>query len=693
MKEYIVDQNYEQYTEEDHAVWKELWKRQGELDESLISQQYVEGFKRLEIDRNRIPRIEDISSRLEKISGWDLIPVDGLIPAKDFFLMLINKSYPITVHIRKRDEFDFSEQPDIFHDICGHLPLLTNERFLKFLTSYCIIAIKYAKNERAVEFLGRLYWYTYEMGLIKEEGVNKPYGGAVLTSSREIQNINEQKVSIHPFDLSHIFRTMYNPFDLQKEYFYIHSFDELFLSLEKVEEKLLEILIDPEPTNCLLNYPINDKLGKNFENVIGFLNDTQFKYPEATSFVAGQPDENFFDVEDHVSKFDRFVEYKMKQTGKSRKEVVNYIGQYGMTKGIINDILAKYLNNDDDINVNAREILVTSGAQEAFSVIVSTICNKETDVVLTEDPSYIGLSSFAKVFGYDIQGVAIDEEGIDLRLLREKILDINQSDKRLKLVYVIPDHQNPSGSCMPIGSRLKLLELAERYNFLIIEDSVYNSFTYRQKRIPTLKSLDKYNRVIYVGSFSKSLFPGLRIGYTVANQKLENEYGEIVPLMDEMIKVKAQVTNNTSAISQAVLGGVLVDFGFSLNEYNKPKFKSYQQKLEHFLLLLDEHVGKYHHDWASGISWNSPNGGFFIKMNVPFTVDKEAVIESARKFSIIFCPMSFFYLREGGENEIRLTFSNLSLQQIEEGVIKLAAYLEYKTAKNIKLLQPEASLA
>ncbi|MFT5822323.1 MAG: (S)-3,5-dihydroxyphenylglycine transaminase [Crocinitomix sp.] len=683
-KEYVTQQYYENYTGEDHDVWKLLYEQQKELNFAEISKVYLDGLRMLAISKTNIPLIADVSDILMKVSGWSLIPVTGLLDPKEFFLMLINKEYPVTVPIRKRHELSFSEQPDIFHDIVGHLPLLTNELFVKYLTKFSIIAIKYVKNERAIEFLGRLYWYTYEMGLIREDGQNKPYGGAVLTSSEEIKNIKRNQSEIHKFDIDKIFNTAYNPFDLQNEYFYINSFDELFDSLELIEEKLISQLYVTEHDNVLRNYSINRNLGPSFNNVIGFLNDTQFKYPNAISFVAGQPDENFFDVEQHISKFDTYVKYRAETSNQSRLKTVNKIGQYNKTNGIINDILVKYLRHDENIDVHDRDILVTVGAQEAFATIVSTVCDREDDLILMEDPTYMGLSSYAKVFDYKMQGVRIDEDGIDLAELRTKILDAHKAKKRVKLVYVIPDYQNPTGSCMPIGSRLKLLEMAEKYNFLIVEDAVYNSFTYLQKKNPTLKSLDQNNRVIFVGSFSKSLFPGLRIGLIVANQIIENELGELVPLIDEMGKLKAQLTINTSTVSQGILAGILIDQNFSLQKYNEPKYKSYKQKNEAILAALDQDIRKSQESWSQGITWTIPRGGFFIKLSVPFEVDRNSVVEAAEKFGIMFSPMRFFHLDEGGECEMRLTFSNLSVDQISEGVKKLAKYCQYKVAEIAK---------
>ncbi|SKA44805.1 phenylalanine-4-hydroxylase, monomeric form [Chitinophaga eiseniae] len=673
----FVTQDDSLYQEADHHTWSQLFQKQNQLGNEHLASAYLEGYEKLRLDDRRIVRIEDISRRLEAISGWTLVPVSGLIPTRDFFYMLINKKYPVTVYIRQPHELDFSEQPDIFHDVYGHLPLLTNEKFTRFLTSYSIIALKYVNNDRAVDFLGRLYWFTYEMGLIMENGESKAYGGAIITSSEERANIASGAAPVYPFSLDQVMNTPYNPYKLQQQYFVINSFDELFNVIEGLEEKLIDHLLLPEQDNVVRNFSLNDHIGREFNDVIGFLNDTQFKYPDAVSFVAGQPDERFFDIEDHIASFDTYVRYRMEKTGGSRNEVINRIGQYGKTKGFINDLVAEYLKVEEDIKVTGEDILMTVGAQEAFGIVVGTLCQQEKDVVLVEDPGYIGVSAFAKVFNYNIAGVGTDEEGIDLKLLRDKILTINGSGKRVKLLYVIPDYQNPSGSCMPIGNRLKLLEMAQQYNFLILEDSVYNSFTYAQKKNPTLKSLDRYGRVLYVGSFSKSLFPGLRMGMIVGGQRVENHRGDRVSLIDEMTKVKAQMTNNTSGITQAMLGGVLLAKNFRLSEWNRSKFESYKMKRDHMLASLDKYFNPQEHDWAAGIRWTRPEGGFFIKMSMPFEVDDQSVVDSASRFNVIFSPMRYFYLKGGGENEIRLTFSNLSRDMIEKGVKQLAQFVRW----------------
>jgi monomeric phenylalanine-4-hydroxylase len=242
MQKVSVEQDYTMYNEEDHNTWLVMCKRQNKLKEATVCKAYLKGFHDLKLDITRIVRIDETSKLLESITGWTLTPVNGLIPTRDFFYMLINQVYPITISIRKPWEIDFSEQPDIFHDVCGHLPLLTNPDFVKFLNAYSIVALKYAGNDRAIEALGQLYWFTYEMGIIVEDGDFKAYGGAIITSEGESLNLQNNDVPKYPFDLGKIFRTPYNPFKLQKEYFYINSFNQLFNSLDTIEATLAEYL-------------------------------------------------------------------------------------------------------------------------------------------------------------------------------------------------------------------------------------------------------------------------------------------------------------------------------------------------------------------------------------------------------------------------------------------------------------------
>ncbi|GGA81204.1 phenylalanine-4-hydroxylase [Puia dinghuensis] len=261
MEKISTGQAYDMYAEEDHNTWAILLQRQSELhSKGKVSREYLNGLDKLRINKHRIVKITEVGDALKEVSGWSLIPVNGLIPNRDFFYMLINKKYPVTVYMRKPSELEFSEQPDIFHDVCGHLPLLVNEKFTRFLTAYSAIALKYINNERAIDLLGRLYWFTYEMGLIIEDGQFRAYGGAIITSSGEFENIEREEIPKYDFDLHRIFKTPYNSFKLQREYFFIHSFDDLFNCLEDIEEKLIEHLLLPDEDHTLRNFFINSNI-------------------------------------------------------------------------------------------------------------------------------------------------------------------------------------------------------------------------------------------------------------------------------------------------------------------------------------------------------------------------------------------------------------------------------------------------
>lgn len=424
-------------------------------------------------------------------------------------------------------------------------------------------------------------------------------------------------------------------------------------------------------------YTLNPHL-ENFNNIFSFLNDVHGHYPQAVSLAAGMPDESLFNLEYHLSAFETYAQYAADRSADTASTAVNTIGQYCSSKGIINTLLARYLQQDENIHAEAENILVTLGAQEALATILFTVCDREKDVVLMESPGYVGLSAIAQMAGYRVEGVKMDTDGLDLTALETAIQAQRDAGREVKLVYTIPDHHNPSGYSMSANKRKRLLELAAVYNFLIVEDAVYNGFSYTGQRQPSLKSTDQQQRVIYVGSFSKSLFPGLRIGFIVADQLLQATNGRVVPLSGELEKVKAQLTNNTPTICQAILGGILIREQFSLRQITLPKLEVYGRKRDVMLSALEQYIGAHQPGWADGISWNRPDGGFFIKLTLPFTIDADDVQNCAGKFGVIFCPMSSFYLHPQPCNEIRLAFSKGTEAQLETGIRRLAEFLQAK---------------
>jgi len=234
----MVTQNYASYSEEDHNTWSLLFKRQSDFTLNSAAEEFKKGFRKLSFPKDRVVNLDELNKKLSEISDWNVAGVTGLVPNELFFSMLENKKFPVTVTMRKPEELAFAELPDIFHDVYGHVAMLLNETFSKFMVEYSRIALKYLEDETTVEYFGRLYWFTLEMGLIQEDGVLKPYGGAILTSSGEIENINNPAVKKQPFDLEKVIHTPYDNLKVQKEYFFIESFEQLFSSLQEMDALL-----------------------------------------------------------------------------------------------------------------------------------------------------------------------------------------------------------------------------------------------------------------------------------------------------------------------------------------------------------------------------------------------------------------------------------------------------------------------
>ncbi|WP_217606650.1 PLP-dependent aminotransferase family protein [Chitinophaga sp. GbtcB8] len=422
---------------------------------------------------------------------------------------------------------------------------------------------------------------------------------------------------------------------------------------------------------------VNPLLSRLGEDVMGFLNEIQIKYPNAISLASGRPDERYFDIRDFASCFNLYVDTVAREEGKEREAVLNNLGQYNRTKGIINQLLVKYLKNDEELDVRPEDVIVTVGTQEAMILAVTTLCDREKDVIIVEDPTYVGLPHFAIIAGYQVAAVGVNKDGICLQSLEEKITYFKELGKQVKAVYVIPDYQNPTGNSMPDENRHKLLDLSAKHNFYILEDNAYGDYNYQGKRSLPLKALDKDRRVIYMRSFSKTLYPSLRLGLIVADQQVQYQGAEVA-LSELITKTKGYTTVNTPSISQAVMGGLLIKHHCSLSAVNTDKVAAIRNKRDLLLAALDACLSAAQFPGAKDISWNIPEGGFFITINTPFKVDKNDVILCAERYGVIFTPMSFFYLNGGGDNDIRLAFSYLSPDDIVPAIERLTSFFKYK---------------
>ncbi len=235
-----MKQRYENYTTQDQEVWQLLFDRQMKQLPSLASPAYLEGIEKAGFVRNKIPDFIEINNRLTKITGWQVVAVEGLIPNNDFFELLAEQKFPASTWFREREQLDYLEEPDMFHDVFGHVPLLTNHDFCGFLKGLSKIALKVIDDETAIENIARIYWYTIEFGLIKEEALHI-YGAGILSSGGEsiyaLQSTIPQRL---PYTVKMIAKTPYIKDKFQLQYFVIDSYKQLFDSLSEIENEIIK---------------------------------------------------------------------------------------------------------------------------------------------------------------------------------------------------------------------------------------------------------------------------------------------------------------------------------------------------------------------------------------------------------------------------------------------------------------------
>ncbi|MEH0155491.1 phenylalanine 4-monooxygenase [Limibacter armeniacum] len=236
-------QEYEKYTAEDMEVWNLLFERQQQQLPKQADEAFLEGVRIIGFKKDHIPNFEEMNVVLEKETGWGLEVVKGLIPNKEFFELLKAKRFPASTWFRKLSELEYLEEPDMFHDVYGHVPLLTNKNFAGFLQGLSEIALKHIEDEWIIELISRLYWYTVEFGLInKPEGL-RIYGAGILSSSGESTYSLESDIPIRThFDVQEIMSTPYIKDRFQEKYWVIDSYKELFDSLEQVEDVVNRVL-------------------------------------------------------------------------------------------------------------------------------------------------------------------------------------------------------------------------------------------------------------------------------------------------------------------------------------------------------------------------------------------------------------------------------------------------------------------
>jgi phenylalanine-4-hydroxylase len=232
--DWTIDQGFENYTPDEHAVWKTLFDRQAKLLPGRACKEFLQGMRDLPIGANQIPDFRRLSEVLMKHTGWQVVAVPGLVPDEVFFEHLANRRFPAGQFIRKRDELDYLEEPDVFHDVFGHVPMLLNPVIADYIQAYGAGGLR-AQQLGVLPKLARVYWYTVEFGLVIQADSLRIYGSGIVSSYTEsVFALDDPSPNRVRFDLERVMRTRYRIDDFQETYFVLGDLEEL-LELARID--------------------------------------------------------------------------------------------------------------------------------------------------------------------------------------------------------------------------------------------------------------------------------------------------------------------------------------------------------------------------------------------------------------------------------------------------------------------------
>lgn len=364
-----------------------------------------------------------------------------------------------------------------------------------------------------------------------------------------------------------------------------------------------------------------------------------FKYaadPEVVSLSAGNPAPDAFPAKE-IAKISADL---------LNRHPVDAL-QYGLTEGYapLRDYLKKYMKDKYGIGSENDRLIITSGAQQVMDLAAKSLCN-EGDVVICEAPSFIGSLNSFRSYNARLVGIPVESDGINTEILEEKL----KTEKNVRFIYVIPNFQNPSGVTMSLEKRKKVYSLAKKYGVMILEDNPYGELRYFGENVPAIKSLDTDGIVMYAGSFSKVISPGMRVGWCVAPN----------PVIQKMVVCKQGQDVHTNMWSQIVIHEYVTKYDFE--EHLNYLRELYRKKARFMMDLLDEHLAPY-------ITYDKIDGGLFIMCKLPDNINMLDFCKEAVKRKVCVVPGNAFLTDETEEcHTFRVNFSTPTDQQLEKGV-------------------------
>lgn len=399
-------------------------------------------------------------------------------------------------------------------------------------------------------------------------------------------------------------------------------------------------------------------------DVMNFLNEISSDYPDAISFASGRPAETFFELECWLAQIPRFARHFSERRGKTLEEGFNLLAQYGPTGGIICDLIAQQLRVDEDMHCSPGQVVVTNGCQEAMELAVRHLCPQPDDVVLVRTPCYIGITGVADLSGIELFAFCADEPGQYMAALINAVEAAEKCGKRPRAVYLVPDFDNPTGTVLSRTMREEIITFCFSKRIVILEDNPYGMFRYEGEKEATMFALDDHGCVIYLGTYSKTICPALRIGFAAVPDALFGEAGSGSAFVQGLVQAKSFISVNTSNITQAVVGALLLTEECSLRRVIAPALERYRENRDAMVATLSSSFA----GMADRVQWNIPAGGFFLTVKLPFRFGAHEAKVCAEKYGVLVMPLSFFALDDRHDYFVRLAFSNVTPALISSGI-------------------------
>lgn len=392
------------------------------------------------------------------------------------------------------------------------------------------------------------------------------------------------------------------------------------------------------------------------------LNEIAGRYPDAISLAAGRPPDDLLPVERIHGWLAAYIRHHASLEGRSENSVAKALGQYSDTNGIILSHIARHLKVDEGLSIPPQACMITNGAQEAILICLLGLVGRDR-AIAAADPTYVGLSGAAAALGAELVTVPSGPRFVDD--LAQRLAERPAAARPVGAVYCIPDFGNPLGEVMALEDRRRLLALAETHDFHIIEDAAYRAYRYEGATLPSLKALDTHGRVALIISFAKTFMPGARTAVLVA----ETVDGSGRVLAERLAWLKSYVSVATSPITQAILAGHLLETQHSLRATIAPRVDYCRANRDLMIAALERHLGG-----VPGVSWSRPAGGFFLVLELPAPFST-LELERCAEAGVIVVPVSMFSADGRGVRQVRLAFSNVRPERIDEAIARLALFV------------------